>query len=234
MCLLCWSMQTGNCLLTITHHAHPVTAAGWAPDGQSFVTSSLDSKSSLCHWSMRGSSLHTWKDGFRTQDCAISPDGRRIVAADTAAKIHVFDFNTHEKEYSLALQSKATSVTISQDSKHMLVNLADGEIQLIDMDTTAVVRRFRGHQQGNFVIRSVFGGAAENFVVSGSEGNSFLAYKKPFSCDDRKLTITFRFQDLCLAQGERDTGRNARSSHQGMCKLNIMEPCEPWHVCVCR
>ncbi|EPS34943.1 hypothetical protein PDE_09908 [Penicillium oxalicum 114-2] len=156
-----WNAETGNCLLTITHHAHPVTAAGWAPDGQSFVTSSLDSKSSLCHW-----------------NCAISPDGRRIVAADTAAKIHVFDFNTHEKEYSLALQSKATSVTISQDSKHMLVNLADGEIQLIDMDTTAVVRRFRGHQQGNFVIRSVFGGAAENFVVSGSEDSKIYVWHK--------------------------------------------------------
>ncbi|KAF7715727.1 Uncharacterized protein PECH_006129 [Penicillium ucsense] len=173
-----WNTETGNCLLTITHHSHPVTAAGWAPDGQSFITSSLDVNSSLCHWSMRGTSLHTWKEGFRTQDCAISPDGRRVVAADTLAKIHVFDFHSHEKEYCLSLQSKATSVTISQDSKHMLVNLADGEIQLIDIDTTTVIRRFRGHQQGKFVIRSVFGGAAENFVVSGSEDSKIYVWHK--------------------------------------------------------
>ena len=127
---------------------------------------------------MRGAPLHTWKGGFRTQDCAISPDGRRLVAADTNSKLHVFDFRTYEEEYCLSLPSKPTSVAISRDSKHMLVNLAEGEIQLIDMDTTAVVRRFRGYKQGSYVIRSTFGGAAENFVVSGSEGE-FSSLPRP-------------------------------------------------------
>lgn len=111
-----------------------------------------------------------WKGGFRVQDCAISPDGRRLVAADTDAKIHVFDFRTYEEDYCLSLSSKPTSVAISRDSRHMLVNLAEGQIQLVDMETAGVIRRFRGQKQGEFVIRSTFGGAAENFVVSGSEG----------------------------------------------------------------
>lgn len=119
---------------------------------------------------MRGQPLHTWKGGFRVQDCAISPDGRRLVAAEAEAKIHVYNLLTYEEDYCLPLPSKPTSVAISKDSRHVLINLAAGEIQLVDMDTTAVVRRFKGQKQGEFVIRSTFGGAAENFVISGSEG----------------------------------------------------------------
>lgn len=147
-----------------------MTAAAWAADGESFVTASLDFNSQLCHWSIRGPSLYMWKGGFRVQDCAISPDGRRLVAADTDAKIHVFDFRTYDEAYCLSVPSKPTSVAISRDSRHLLVNLAEGQIQLVDMDTAAVVRNFRGQKQGEFVIRSTFGGAAENFIVSGSEG----------------------------------------------------------------
>ena len=153
-----------------------MTAAGWAPNGESFFTASLDSSCQLCHWSVDGRSLHKWGDSFRVQDCALSPDGRRLVAADTDMKLHVFDFDFREykEDYCLSLPSKPTSVTISRDSKYMLVNLEDGEIQLIDMDSTTVVRRFRGQKQGKFLIRSTFGGAAENFVVSGSEGKISL------------------------------------------------------------
>ncbi|KAI2696961.1 hypothetical protein CBS147332_8924 [Penicillium roqueforti] len=173
-----WSVESGRCLLTINHHRQPVTAAAWAPDGESFVTASLDAESQLRHWSMRGQSLYTWKGGFRVQDCAISPDGRRLVAADTEAKIHVYNMLTYEEDYCLPLPSKPTSVAISKDSRHVLINLAEGEIQLVDMETTALVRQFKGQKQGEFVIRSTFGGAAENFVVSGSEDSKVYIWHK--------------------------------------------------------
>lgn len=161
--------------MTISHHRQPVTAAAWAADGESFVTASLDLSSQLCHWSLRGQVIHMWPGGFRIQDCAITSDGRRLVAADVQGKIHVYNLSTHEEEYCIPLKSKPTSVAVSRDSRYMLVNLSEGQIQLIDIDTTDVVRRFQGQKQGSFVIRSTFGGAAENFVVSGSEGTRFLA-----------------------------------------------------------
>lgn len=55
----------------------------------------------------------------------------------------------------------------------MLVSLkgaSQGEIQLIDLETTTVLRTFKGHKQGDCVLRSTFGGANENFIVSGSDG----------------------------------------------------------------
>ncbi|KAJ5114060.1 hypothetical protein N7456_002594, partial [Penicillium angulare] len=186
-----WDVETGRCLITVDHHSEPVTSAGWAPDGESFVTSSFDPTSQLCHWSIRGSSLHMWKGGFRVQDCAITPDGRRLVAADTDSKIHVFDFKTYEEDYCLSVSSKPTSIAISQDSKHMLVNLKEGEIQLIDLETTAVIRRFKGHKQGEYVIRSTFGGAGENFVVSGSDDSCVYVWHK----DNGSLVETLHGHD---------------------------------------
>ncbi|PYH89342.1 WD40 repeat-like protein [Aspergillus ellipticus CBS 707.79] len=173
-----WSVETGRCLLTINHHRQPVTAAAWAPDGESFVTAALDVSSQLCHWTMRGQSLYMWPEGFRVQDCAITPDGRRLIAADLDQKIHVYNFVTREEEYCLALKSKPTSVAVSRDSRHMLINSADGQIQLVDINSTDVVRRFSGQKQGHFVIRSVFGGAAENFIVSGSEDSRVYIFHK--------------------------------------------------------
>lgn len=125
---------------------------------------------------MRGQAIYVWPRGFRVQDCAISADGRRLVAADVESKIHVYNMQTHEEEYCLPLKSKPTSVAISRDSRYMLVNLSEGQIHLIDIDTTEIVRRFQGQKQGSFVIRSAFGGAAENFAVSGSEGNNNTSY----------------------------------------------------------
>ena len=46
------------------------------------------------------------------------------------------------------------------------------EIQLLDLATEQVVRKYSGHSQSKHVIRSCFGGVEGNFIVSGSEGAS--------------------------------------------------------------
>ncbi|KMU83058.1 WD repeat-containing protein 26 [Coccidioides immitis H538.4] len=165
-----WDVETGRCLLTIDHHREPVTSAAWAPDSESFVTCSLDNKSQLCLWSVHGDPLYTWAGSSRIRDCAISPDGRRLIAISTDRRIHVYNFPTREEEYSMRLDLDLTCINISSDSRYMLVNMSEGEVQLLDIETKDVVRQYSGQKQGNFIIRSTFGGAAENFVVSGSEG----------------------------------------------------------------
>lgn len=166
-------MQSGQIILNIHHHSQPVTTASWAPDGESFVTGSLDKQSQLCLWDMNGESSYSWATDYRIQDCAISPDGQRLVTISNGRQIFVYNFVTREEVYSILLKTDMTSLSISRDSRYMLINMADNEVQLIDIETAEIVRRFLGQKQGEFVIRSSFGGADENLIISGSEGSSF-------------------------------------------------------------
>lgn len=68
------------------------------------------------------------------------------------------------------LPARLTCVTVTRDSRYILVNLSSGEIHLLDIENGEPIRTFKGQEQGNYIIRSCFGGAAENFVLSGSEG----------------------------------------------------------------
>ncbi|KAF3895165.1 putative Catabolite degradation protein [Trichophyton interdigitale] len=174
-----WDVPSGTCLLTIEHHHAPITSASWAPDGESFVTGSLDSQSQLCHWSVPHKSLlYTWPGQYRVRDCAITPDGKRLIAISLQKRIYVYNFITREEEYSVLLKLDLTCLSVSADSRFMLVNMSENEVQLLDIETAEVVRRFLGQKQGNFLIRSAFGGAAENFVVSGSEDAKIYIWHK--------------------------------------------------------
>ena len=169
-----WDVTGGRVLQTVEHPSEgntTITAASWAPDSSSFVTSSQDKKKQLCHWSLSSTDpLFTWDGGFRAQDCAISPDGEKLVVIDIDRSLYVFNFQTYDEEYHISFPAKLTSLTISQDSQSYLVSLASGEVQLVDMGSGETIRSFEGQVQGHFIIRSCFGGAAENFVRSGSEG----------------------------------------------------------------
>jgi hypothetical protein len=46
------------------------------------------------------------------------------------------------------------------------------EIRLYNLEDASLVRRFKGHQQGEHILKSCFGGRFQNFVVTGSEGLS--------------------------------------------------------------
>jgi WD repeat-containing protein 26 len=163
--------KTARSLYTIKGHEQPVSTAAWTPGGDAFVIGSLDSRSSLkLHDASNGEVLYSWPASHRVQDLAISPDGRRLVTISPAEQIFVYNFVTREEEYSVRLKTSLTCVSISRDSKYMLVNVTDNELQLIDINTADIVRRFWGQQQGTYVIRSTFGGGDENLVISGSEG----------------------------------------------------------------
>ena len=136
------------------------------------MTGSLDKEEALITWSSIGEKIYTWPTNHRVQDLAISPDGQRLVTISTEKQIFVYNLFKREEEYSLRLKTDLTCVNISRDSNSVLVNMADNELQLIDINSAEIMRRFMGQKQGKFVIRSTFGGAEENLVITGSEGET--------------------------------------------------------------
>jgi len=179
---------------TINHFQYPVSAAAWAPDGQSFVIGSQDPDHALSVWKGEDDMVYEWKeDKLRVYDLALSPDGRRLVVlADV--RIIIFNFITREKIVDRAFEGphvRMTSVSISQDSRLMLVGMNENRLFLASMETGKVLQEFHGHKQKDFMIRSAFGGANENFVISGSEGKYSVFFRHSectgFRTDKHKL-----------------------------------------------
>ncbi|KAF4841146.1 WD repeat-containing protein [Colletotrichum siamense] len=173
-----WDTSTGELRLKLERFEEPASGCVWAADSKSFVTGALDKQHGLRTWSTSGEMLYEWGKKHRVQDLCGSPDGHWLVAVDDVQKIHVYNPTTRELEYEMELKARPTCVSISEDSRHLLVNKKDGEVQLIDLATRTSVQKFLGHTGGDFLIRSAFGGANESFVVSGSEDGNILIWHK--------------------------------------------------------
>ena len=157
----------------MNHFQYPVTAAAWAPDCQSFVIGSQDPDHALSVWKGEGDMVYEWKDDkLRVYDLALSPDGRRLVVL-VDVRIIIFNFVTREKIVDRTFEGphiRMTSVNISQDSRLMLVSINENRLFLASVETGQILQEFHGHKQKEYMIRSAFGGANQNFVISGSEG----------------------------------------------------------------
>ncbi|KAG6041249.1 hypothetical protein E4U41_005290 [Claviceps citrina] len=172
-----WDAEAGTPLDKLGRFDEPVSACAWVYDA-SFILGTLDSKRSICTFHIVGSELVQWNKKHRVQALSASPDGRWLVAADNITTIYIYNALTQELEYEVDLGTQPTSLSISQDSRSLLVNKADSEAQLIDLATGTTLHKFLGHKMDRFIIRSSFGGANESFVVSGSEdGNIFIWHK---------------------------------------------------------
>ncbi|KAM0492131.1 hypothetical protein ACHAP8_010128 [Fusarium lateritium] len=174
-----WSTSDGHLIKQFNRFAEPVSGCVWAHDNRSFVLGTLDPASSLRTINLHtGSEVYDWGKKHRVEDLCGSLDGRWLVALDNERRIHVYNATTHELEFDMELNNRPTSVNISQDSRHLLINKSDGEAQLIDLVTRNSVQKFFGHTGGDYMIRSSFGGANESFVVSGSEDGNILIWHK--------------------------------------------------------
>ena len=99
-------------------------------------------------------------------------------------QVRIYNLETGVELTGLTIEEKCsiTSMFISQDQRHLLLNLAQQRIHLHELGdpttnnpspTAAVgpVQKYMGSQEqkGRFVVRSCLGGINQAFVLSGSE-----------------------------------------------------------------
>ncbi|KAJ9085683.1 hypothetical protein DSO57_1011604 [Entomophthora muscae] len=160
-----WDSQSGNCLKVLTRHSSSVSACAWLPDNQHFITSSSDKCTFL--WNIDGTVVHRWS-GFVASDLSISRNGNLLVIV-TGDKICLYDLHTKQEINQLQESAGVASIAISNDGNYLLCSVSCQEIHLWDMMERRIIKRFTGYKQSKFVIRSCFGGADMNYVISGSE-----------------------------------------------------------------
>ena len=167
-------------------HDEIVTVCRWFPDGQSFISASIDKQ--IIVWNLAGTVIHQWSLD-RLLDIAITPDGSKMVSICNDRKLHIYSIHDDFRELlSYQMPHNMTSVVASNDSKYVLINSMAQEVHLWDIEKFQLVRKFVGQTQEKFMIRSCFGGPEQNFVLSGSEGFSSMTLHRP----------DFRFSDICL------------------------------------
>ena len=101
-------------------------------------------------------------------------------------QVRIYNLETGVELTGLTIEEKCgiTSMFISQDQRHLLLNLAQQRIHLHELGDPATntpsptagvgpVQKYVGtlEQKGRFVVRSCLGGINQAFVLSGSEDN---------------------------------------------------------------
>lgn len=210
-----WNTHSGNLIKKLERFGEPVSSCVWAADNRTFITGTLDKHRSLCQWNLDGERVFDWANAHRVEELAVSPDGHWLVAMDDHHHIHVYNFVTRDLEYEIDLQVRLTSLSISQDSRHLLVNHQNGVAQLFDLANREPVQTYSGHTGGDYMIRSAFGGANESFVVSGSEDGNIHIWHKATGVPIERLSghhprcnsVTWSPTDPCLFASCGDDGK---------------------------
>ncbi|TKA65973.1 hypothetical protein B0A49_06532 [Cryomyces minteri] len=171
--------QSGVCLFELNQFTYSVTSAAWAPDGRTFVVGSQDANNPLTLWTLDGSQVHLWKEpSLRIHDCAISPDGQRLVAILNDDRIVIWDLPNRTKITEYQMDVKMTCISFDKAGKQVLINMSGGKICAIDVESGNRVGLFEGQKQEDYVIRGGFGGAGEGFVISGSEDSHIYIWRR--------------------------------------------------------
>ena len=82
-----WDLSTGQTIRTLEGHTNSVTAVAVTPDGRRAVSGSYDR--TLWLWDLEsGEKIATFTGDGEIEGCAVTSDGRKIVAGERSGRVH--------------------------------------------------------------------------------------------------------------------------------------------------
>ncbi|PIM98561.1 Conserved WD40 repeat-containing protein [Handroanthus impetiginosus] len=175
-----WDVETGTCKRTFGNDDFIVSSCAWFPDSKRLVCGSSDPKKGIYMWDCEGNEIKAWK-GMRMPkvlDLAVTPDGENLISIFSDKEITILNLTT-SAERVISEGHSITSLSVSGDSKFLIVNLNSQEIHMWDIagEWTKPLK-YEGHRQQRYVIRSCFGGVNSMFIASGSEDSKVYIWNR--------------------------------------------------------
>ncbi|KAL7126752.1 hypothetical protein ABFS83_14G208100 [Erythranthe nasuta] len=175
-----WEVATGTCKHTFGDDSFIVSSCAWFPDSKRLVCGSSDPKKGIYMWDCEGNEIKAWK-GMRMPkvlDLAVTPDGENLISIFSDKEIRILNVTTNAERV-ITEEHSITSLSVSEDSKFLIVNLNSQEIHMWDITREGVKpQTYKGHVQQKYVIRSCFGGLNSMFIASGSEDSKVYIWNR--------------------------------------------------------
>ncbi|KAD2223656.1 hypothetical protein E3N88_41611 [Mikania micrantha] len=162
-----------TCKHTFGDNGFIVSSCAWFPCSTRLVCGSFDPKKGICMWDCEGNEIKAWR-GIRMpkiSDIAVTPNGEYLISIFSDHDIRILNVSMNTERV-ISEEHPITSLSVSGDSKYLIVSLNSQEIHMWDVDGCLErPLRYKGHRQHKYVIRSCFGGANGLFIASGSENH---------------------------------------------------------------
>ncbi|CAL5432533.1 unnamed protein product [Camellia sinensis] len=175
-----WDVETGTCKHTFGNPGFTVSSCAWFPDSKRLVCGSSEAEKGIYMWDCEGNEIKAWK-GTRMPkilDLAVTPDGQNLISVFSDKEIRILNVTTNAERV-ISEEHPITSLSISGDSKYLIVNLNSQEIHMWDVAGIWVKPlKYEGHKQHKYVIRSCFGGLNSTFIASGSEDSQVYIWNR--------------------------------------------------------
>lgn len=165
--VLIWNVETGQQKTKVMQsNEDSLTTAAWFKDNNQFVAGGTKGHFYECN--LDGNVVATW-EGIRVQGLVCLSDNRTVLAADSHNRIRAYNFDDHSDSEILQEHHAIMSFTVNESEQLALLNIKTQGVNLWDLPSKSLVRKFIGVTQSFYTIHSCFGGLNQNFVASGSE-----------------------------------------------------------------